>query len=243
MPTKKQALSSTPKVTPPWSKKFKWEQNRQKASVINSSKRRADFRKVVNEFITDRATTDKPFYETPFERRHHTLENSPVVSYKIVLLNDRRNLILKDKGHVANAMQFARFVSKQKPKSFELVRLKIAQSKVHIKSVDKLPSYSIASVMHYVKRPSLSALITFLKGIPITQEHELAYCDTLVEQSLKSGISSKDVLLKMALLANKEMHIIWGKYKLAERYDYSSANFIVTSITKKGTLKIAIVDV
>jgi hypothetical protein len=202
------------------------EKNRKKPTVLNSSKRRADFKKEAAKL-----GVFGPKWDTRFQRI--SLETG----IKQVSVNANRSLISKRRNHVRYAKLFELFTRKKNPKKFEIINLKVMHSK-------KLTDFSI---MQYVKRPSLAGLIEYIqKGMIYTAPEEEEYAESLAHTLKKQGLKEED-MLRLANEADQEIKQYFHSF-IEERNPivsirYSSSNFIFVGVNKQGLPKIAFVDI
>jgi hypothetical protein len=199
--------------------RVKWHTNRDKPTTLNPSRRRTDSR-VMNSF--DSIFDEKAGREVRY------------FGYmdKIVSVNKRRNFVVKNSNHLKRAKLFEEFIRRSKPKTFEIVNLKIAKD---------------FNSMQYVQRPSLGALKAYLEGWKNVDGVEKIYCDRFLSLFDKQKINRRS--LQMDLIATetelKKIFEMCKKESDTPLYGilFSATNFIVCGVNKQGLLKIAIVDV
>jgi hypothetical protein len=224
-------------------KQANWEKPSDNPTVSNPSRRRADFRKEAE--LLDGFTGHEDL------RLHQLGYNTKL---KSAIVNRARRMVSKKREHLEATKLFEAFVRKEKPDFFEIVNLKHQNSK----QINGL------SVMQYVKRPSVGALISFLKeghtGKLQYAEQEVQYIKSLVKSLQEQGLSAKDIL-QLAEYANNEIKKLFYEFTnsvntrnstgtipnnlihLIRRMIYSPSNFIFVGVNKQGQPKIAFVDV
>jgi hypothetical protein len=226
--------------------RIKWHTNRDKPTTLNPSRRRRDFRALVNQFTEDLGSMhikrwytrrgikiENRCHNYPYPNKGTVLPREPIIR-QIVLSRDKK-LIQKKPSEVRSALDFAQFVKEkiQQSKEFEVVNLKTGKEEC---------------MMQYAKRPSLTALILYLRGhLRLIPYRERTYCARLVSQEKKAGITPEH-LLKKAVECNEKLFDIWfdesgPDFDLASHYDYFSTNIIAFGTNKAGNLKIGIVDI
>jgi protein tyrosine phosphatase len=211
-----------------------YEVNRDKPKSRKIFRRRADFRAEMHD-LTPKSSVK--------ESRIVSLRD--YIDSRIIDVNVKRNLIAKKERELELTKKFEEFVRKKNPKNFEIVNLKTG----------KIDRYYSNTYMQYVKRPSISGIITFFKK-PEFIRHvgaEMKYVELLIKSAKKRGISEKQ-LLKMTQNVENEIKKYFFQLQKNHKsnfgfrsglagFKFSGANFIFVGFNKDKKPKIAFIDV